>query len=188
MHRLFVACRPPKAVRDQLRLLMGGVEGAHWQSDEQLHITLRFIGNVDGRVAEEAAAALAAVHAPGFRLAISGIGHFDHKAMVHSLWAGVAPKEAITSLHRKIDRSLVMAGLAPEARAYLPHITLARFGGKGGNSTAIAAFAAAHAGFTTPDFDVTRFSLFESHRSASGMHYRPVATYALNAEGPPDRV
>src|SRR3546814_10503522 len=61
MHRLFVAIRPPAAIRKALLSIMGGVEGARWQSDDQLHLTLRFIGEVDRHRADDIAAALATV-------------------------------------------------------------------------------------------------------------------------------
>ena len=64
MHRLFVALRPPPAIRARLLAAMGGVPGARWQDDDQLHLTLRFIGEVDRPVAEDIAAALGTIHAP----------------------------------------------------------------------------------------------------------------------------
>ena len=63
MHRLFVAIRPPAEIRRALTALMGGVAGARWQDDDQLHLTLRFIGEVDHHRAEDIAAALGGLHA-----------------------------------------------------------------------------------------------------------------------------
>ena len=74
MRRLFVAYRPPAGIIQHLLTTMGGVAGAHWQTEEQLHLTLRFIGEVDRHVAADVAAALATVHHPRFEIALDGIG------------------------------------------------------------------------------------------------------------------
>ena len=85
MHRLFVAIRPPAAVREQLIDLMDNVAGARWQDDEQLHLTLRFIGEIDARQADDVAAALVQVHAPGFELALTGLGDCTDRAILLGL-------------------------------------------------------------------------------------------------------
>src|SRR4051812_20632481 len=132
MHRLFVALRPPRPLRLQLLDAMGGVPGARWQSDDQLHLTLRFIGEVDGAQAEDIAAALTAVDHPRPEIALSGAGSFDRKGRVHSLWAGIAADERLAALHKRVDRVLVQCGLVPEGRAFTPHITVARMGRQAG--------------------------------------------------------
>ena len=95
MVRLFVALRPPPAIRDRLSDAMDGVPGVRWQDDEQLHLTLRFIGEVDRPVAEDIAAALGQVHAPVPVVRLSGVGTFDRKGRVDTLWAGVSPHDAL---------------------------------------------------------------------------------------------
>lgn len=175
MHRLFVALRPPPAVRQALIARMGGVAGARWQDDGQLHLTLRYIGPVDAAVAEDVAVALSAVrHAP-VTVALSGIGRFDRRGRLDSLWIGAEPRDALAALHRKIDRALVTAGLAPEGRAYLPHVTLARFGRDSG---AIDTFVAAGGAAAAP-WQATDFRLYESHVGADGSRYEAVARYPL---------
>jgi len=126
MHRLFVALRPPAEMRAQLLGLMGGVPGARWQSDDQLHLTLRFIGEVDRPQADDIAASLGTIDRPRPTIALRGAGSFGHKGRVHSVWAGVAPDEALHQLHDRVSRALVLAGVAVEQRAFKPHITLAR--------------------------------------------------------------
>lgn len=175
-YRLFTAIRPPAATRQALLAIMGGVERARWQSDEQLHLTLRFIGEVDGRTAEEVAAALSRIRHPAFDLTFEGVGLFDRRGRLESLWAGVKPSPALAALHKKIDRALIGLGLAPEGRDYKPHVTLARFGRAGGNADA---FLAANGGLTLPAFAVREFALFESHLGRDGARYRECATYPL---------
>lgn len=177
MHRLFVGIRPPATVRAQLLDTMSGAEGVRWQDDEQLHITLRFIGEVERPVAEDIAAVLGQVRGPAFELAVAGVGQFDRgTGRPTALWAGVRPHDAISELHRKVDRAIVRTGLAPEGRAYLPHVTLARIGGRG---ALVEPWLAANADLVSPAFAVTHFLLFESHLGRAGARYDVVARYAL---------
>src|SRR3546814_19562078 len=93
MHRLFVAIRPPSAIRKALLSIMGGVEGARWQSDDQLHLTLRLLGEVDRQRADEQAAALATVGGAPFTITLNAAGVFDHTGSIDPRWAGVKPHE-----------------------------------------------------------------------------------------------
>src|SRR3546814_2408638 len=105
---------------------MHGLAAARWQSDEQLHLTLRFIGEVDRHRAEDVAAALGALHAPAIEARIAGVSVFERQGRPHMVWAGVEPLAPLAALHRKVDQCLARVGVAPETRAFLPHITLAR--------------------------------------------------------------
>ena len=176
MPRLFVAIRPPPEVRAQLLALQGGVEGARWQDDDQLHLTLRFIGDVDARKADDVLATLAHVHGSPFTIAINGVGAFDRKGRVDALWAGVTPHAPLEALHQKIDHTLVRMGLPPEGRAYLPHITLARFSRSGGLPDA---FLAANAAISSASFAVRHFALFESTLGSDGARYHLVERWPL---------
>ncbi|MCR5870878.1 MULTISPECIES: RNA 2',3'-cyclic phosphodiesterase [unclassified Sphingomonas] len=178
MHRLFVALRPPPAIRDRLTDLMDGVEGARWQGDDQLHITLRYIGEVDRRTAEDVATALSAIRFDLPPLRLDGCGTFDTKGRPNALWAGVAPRDALATLHKKIDRAMIRIGLEPEHRAYVPHITLARLAGSAGP---VDGFLARHAALTSPEFTVDHMALYESRLGHGGASYEPVERYALTA-------
>ncbi len=159
MHRLFVALRPPVPIRETLLAIMHGVEGARWQSDDQIHCTLRFIGEVDRHQAEDIAAALARVTAIPFDLALSSVGTFDHRGRIDTLWAGITPHDAVAALHARVDRACINAGCASEHRAYLPHITLARLNRASGP---LHEFLATNAGLSSASFPVIEFGLYES--------------------------
>lgn len=176
MHRLFVAIRPPAPVRDTLIDLMEGVSGARWQSDEQLHLTLRFIGEVDRHVAQDVVAALDAIHHPPFRLSVSGLGLFDRRGMPQTLWAGVAPQEPVRALHNKVDQAVARVGLAPERRAFHPHITLARLSRGAGP---VHDFLSRRGGTTGEAFEVDGFALYESELTPAGAIYSEVERYRL---------
>src|SRR5207237_6913856 len=96
MHRLFVALELPPQVRDALLGAMGGVAGARWQRDDQLHLTLRFIGEVDRHGAQDIAAALAGVRSAPFRLNLGTAGVFDKRGRIDTLWLGVTAVDAVT--------------------------------------------------------------------------------------------
>ena len=176
MHRLFVAFRPPAPIRTQLIGLMGGVAGARWQDDGQLHLTLRYIGPVERQVAEDVAIALSAIRAQPFEMVLSGVGRFEHKGRIEALWAGVSPRDPLAALHRKIDQALVRAGLETEHRAYAPHITLARFGRV---HDGIDGFLVDNAALTSQPFSVDGFALYESHIGKDGAHYEEVTHFQL---------
>ncbi|WP_203308394.1 RNA 2',3'-cyclic phosphodiesterase [Sphingomonas beigongshangi] len=181
MPRLFVALRPPPAIRAALLERGGGVPGARWQDDEQLHLTLRFVGDVDRPVAEDVAAALGAVHAPAPRLTLAGVGRFAHRGRTEALWAGVAPSDALRHLQRKVEQACVRAGLPPESRAFLPHVTLARFSRSAGLAPEIEGWLAVHAGLTSPAFEPGHIILYESRLGGSGASYSPVLRWPLAA-------
>lgn len=175
-HRLFVAIRPPPHVLDLLIDTMEGLDEARWQSEEQLHLTLRFIGEVDTPEANDLADALGRGRMSSFSLRLSGIGHFERKGRVHSLWAGLAPSPELLELQRKIEQACRAAGLDAETRRFTPHITLARMSCRPG---AVAPFLTQHARLTSPCFAADSFTLYESTLSRHGSVYRPVLRYPL---------
>jgi 2'-5' RNA ligase len=176
VHRLFVAIRPPSPVRALLLGAMQSVRGARWQDEDQLHLTLRFIGEVDRHRAEDVAAALGALHHPRFEIALNGVGTFDRRGQPTHLWAGVAPHDPLKALHNKIDQACARAGIAPDRRAYLPHITLARLGsGAGPLDPALAALG----GLGSAPFMVDAFRLYESDLTPDGALYSTIELYPL---------
>jgi len=176
MHRLFAAIRPPEHIRDILLDAMDDSADFRWQDDEQLHLTLRFMGEVDRHVAADLSDALGRIRAAPFQLRISKVGTFDHRA-AGALWAGVEPKEQVATLAAKIERVCQQAGLEPEQRAFHPHITLARW--KGRRTVELADFLDRRRSLTSEPFDVREFLLVESRLSRHGAHYEEIASYSL---------
>lgn len=172
MRRLFVALELPPIVRDHLLAAMGGVVGARWQRDDQLHLTLRFIGEVDRHRAADIVAALGTVNIPPFDLALAGHGVFDRRGRIDALWVGVSPQNEVTALAKRVDQALVRIGVPLETRAFLPHITVARFGREAGPLGGFPAVPLS----TTP-FTVTGFALWESRLSRDGSDYEVVERY-----------
>ena len=177
MHRLFVAVRPPEPIRDLLIDAMDDSPDFRWQDDEQLHLTLRFIGEVDRPVAEDVAAALGRIRAARFEVRLSGVGRFEQRGS-GALWAGVEPKAPLAALAAKVERACRSAGLEPEPRAFHPHITLARW--KGRRTREVHDFLERRRGFSSEPFEVDRFILFESRLSRHGAHYEAAASHELD--------
>jgi 2'-5' RNA ligase len=176
MHRLFVAIRPPEAIREALLDVMEGVPDLRWQEDGQLHLTLRFIGEVERPVTEDIAVALGRVRFERFQIALDGVGRFE-KRRHGALWAGVQPKDQLRTLAAKVERTCQSVGLEPERRAYHPHITLARWNGR---APKVDRFLETNAGLASAPWEVGEFILYESRLGRDGAHYEPVAAYPLS--------
>ena len=176
MHRLFVAIRPPEHVRDLLIDAMDEGPSLRWVGEDNLHLTLRFIGEVERPMAADVAAALDRIRFSAFELRLSGLGRFDRKGG-GALWAGVEPRKPVADLAAKVDRACVAAGLEPERRVFHPHITLARYGRQGRDEA--RDFERRNSALSSEAFAVDRFTLFESRLSRHGPHYEVVAAYPL---------
>jgi 2'-5' RNA ligase len=145
MLRLFVAIGLPDRVRQRLTALERGIPGARWLPPENMHLTLRFIGEVNEGLAEDAASALSHVHAPAFSLTLAGVGHFGHLQRASAVWAGVEACPPLVRLRDNVESALVRAGFRPEGRKFKPHVTLARIRGETGHH--LANFLAEHSTF-----------------------------------------
>ena len=188
MIRLFTALGLPDDLRTRLTALQGGIDSARWVAPHNLHITLRFIGEVTENHARDIAAALDEIRTGSFPVTVSGTGRFGSGDRARALWAGVERTDALVALHEKIDRALIRTGLPPEGRKYMPHVTLARFvGGRGGgrdrsrdaSAGRILQWLEAQGGFFAMPFGAREFILYESHLGPKGPDYVPVATFPL---------
>ena len=176
MMRLFVALALPDEIAEGLLLLEGGVPGARWSEREQLHLTLRFIGEVDGRDATAIDDALAAIHAPRFELELKGVGEFGGRNP-RALWAGIRDDAPVLHLQRKVESALQRIGLSAEERKFAPHVTLARL--KAAPRDRVITFLAAHALYASRPFQVNAFILYSSQMTPNGSIYRPERSYRL---------
>lgn len=179
--RLFVALALPDDVAKALMLLQGGVPGARWQCREQLHMTLRFIGEVDGSQARAIDDALCSIEAPPFDLALNGVGQFGNR-QPHSLWAGVRPNPALDYLQRKVDaqirRIAIRAGSTERpGQKFTPHVSLARL--RNPELEKVRAWLTHHALAATNSFAVDVFCLYSSMLTSDGSVYRLEEEYPL---------
>ncbi|MDQ0137332.1 2'-5' RNA ligase [Neorhizobium galegae] len=168
MPRLFTALEVPRNVAMSLSLLRGGIPGARWIDVENYHITLRFIGDVDGRTADEIVSRLDRIDRPEFPATLTGIGSFGSKKP-HSIWAGVSPSPEIHALQAEIERICQRIGLPPDPRKFTPHVTLARL--KNCRLDDVVHYLSGRGNFYTAPFTVPRFVLLSSKESVGGGPY-----------------
>jgi 2'-5' RNA ligase len=176
MIRLFVAIALPDSVADGLLAMQSGVPGARWSAREQLHLTLRFIGEVDGRDANAIDESLATISAPRFTLELKGVGAFGGKNP-RALWAGVAANEPLLHLQRKIESAMQRLGLPAEERKYTPHVTLARL--RATPAGRVMDFLADHSLYASLPYEVNCFALFSSRLTPNGSIYVVEREYPL---------
>lgn len=168
MPRLFTAVEIPQDVAVSLSLLRGGLPSARWIDPENYHLTLRFFGDIEPRLADEIVAALDRVERRSFRISLSGLGAFGNKKP-HSIHAEVAPSPELAGLQAEIERACKRLGLDPDQRKFVPHVTLARL--KNGKPADVARYLALRGGFRSRSFTVERFGLFSSRDSIGGGPY-----------------
>ena len=175
MHRLFVAIRPPEHIRDLLMDAMDDTPDFRWQHDDQLHLTLRFVGEVERPLADDLADALGRIRSRAFDIRVRGVGRFEQRNS-GALWAGVEPKEPLAALAAKVERACLAIGLEPERHALHPHITLARLNRSAGP---VAPFLTQHGDLASAPFVFDHVILYESEMGHGGSRYHPVARYPL---------
>ena len=156
--RLFVALPIPRIIAQSIMLIQGGVPGARWQRREQLHLTLRFIGEVDGRDAAALDDALAGVAAPTFNVQLHGVGQFGNK-QPHTLWAAARKSEALEHLQRKVDAAIRRVGQPQDAHKFAPHVTVARLRNPEGGK--VIEWLTHNALYTSAEFQIGRASCRE---------------------------
>ena len=168
MPRLFTAIEIPPLIRQHLALMRAPLPGARWIEAEDMHITLRFAGDLDGRTAEEFADLLAGIRVRPFTVTIKTVGAFGGRDP-RVLWAGVEAGEELDALYRANERAARAAGIEPAARDFRPHVTLARM--RGARQHLVARFLEANGAFRAPPFLATRFVLMSARPGSGGPPY-----------------
>lgn len=169
MRRLFVGLEIPETLRNALYDVRGGVEGAHWQRDDQLHLTLAFIGDASRRTMHEIEGELSRIDVTPFELQLRGVGLFGKPKQPKTLWAGVADKAPLVHLHEKICHAMECVGVEVERRKYKPHVTLARFRRR--QEARIGDWLTDNELLVTPSVTVDHFTLFSSQLTHEGSFY-----------------
>jgi 2'-5' RNA ligase len=182
--RLFIALPLPDDLRDRLAALQRGLKKARWVKPENLHLTLRFLGELDGRQAGDVDAALAALGGEAFSLGLAGLGCFGEGRNLRALWVGVEDPEPVRRLQAKVERAVQQAGIEADRRKFKPHVTLARF--KRSPSPDLSGYLQSNNLFRSAPFAVTEFVLFSSFLTREGPIYRPEASYPLRWAQPRD--
>ena len=178
MPRLFTALEVPAQIAFSLSLLRGGLPGARWVDPENYHITLRFIGDIDHRTADEVTGALSSVDRPRFDLSLEGLDALGGRKP-HAIAACVKASPALKELQAEHERIVQRIGLDPERRKFRPHVTLARI--KNASQAEAATYLALRGSFKTAPFPIGRFVLLSSRASKGGGPYIMEEAYPLAA-------
>lgn len=167
MPRLFVAIDLPKALQTKLSAICRGIPGTRWLPPNQLHLTLKFVGDVDDTLFHTIRDNLSGNGLAPTNCFLRGIGCFPAKGRPRVIWAGVKEEEyGLTALQRRIEKDLEKRGVPLENRPFTPHITLARL--KDPPRETVSAFLSRNAEFDGGRFTVNEFHLYSSNLTPRG--------------------
>lgn len=176
MPRLFTGLEIPPEIGETLSGLRGGLPGARWIDPENYHVTLRFIGDIDGVSANEIAGVLSRVNRKPFDVALQGLQSFGGKKP-RAVVASVVPSRPLLELQADLERLIRRVGLDPEGRKFTPHVTLARL--RDASNQDVADYLSVRGYFPTKVFKASRFVLFSSRASVGGGPYVVEDSYDL---------
>jgi 2'-5' RNA ligase len=176
--RLFVAIDLPEGVKERLAAIATGLPGARWVAAEQLHLTLRFIGEVEGSVVHDIRDVLDEVVRAPFDLQLQGVGFFPPRKKPRVVWVGVEKNKELIQLRNRIESGLTRIGLEPEGRKFAPHITLARL--KNTPASRVGRFLEEYSLLYAPPFRVREFRLYSSVLSERGAKHFVEQVYPLH--------
>jgi len=170
---------PDSPLRKALETLAEMPGPVHPVAAENLHLTLKFLGDVSESCLTEARQILESV-AEGhksFQLRIAGTGVFPHIRRPRVIWAGVQPAQPVTSIAKALDTACTRIRIEQENRAYRPHLTLARL--KGPPPDTLLHWLREHHDDEFCSFEVDRLELLQSVHANDGVQYQTVATAPL---------
>ena len=177
MIRLFVAIDIPEAIRMEVEGMGRSIPQARLVPTDQLHLTLKFIGEVEGSRFLDIQDALKEIIVPKFSLSLKGVGTFPPRGIPRVLWAGVEPVEQTVALRNAIERTLAVINIARDKKKFTPHLTLARL--RNGPIRHLQQFLAGNAFFQTPEFPVESFHLYSSKLTGKGALHTIECSYGL---------
>jgi 2'-5' RNA ligase len=189
--RLFVALEIPSAVRDNLAALLKNLSGvetpsagkkARWVRPGNLHVTLKFIGEVAPAQLEAIRGALSTVRSgQPVELRFRGLGFFPSEKRPRVFWAGLDASPNLAAIAGDIDQCLEKVGIAREQRAFAPHLTLARFEPPG-ISEKLRLAVQENAARDFGELRTNEFHLIESKLKPVGAEYTTLQSFPFTAE------
>lgn len=178
--RLFIAVPLPKGVKQKLLELQQPIEGIRWQSREQMHLTLKFVGEVDKKTTSKLRNELDSISHSDFFITITGIGYFPEGKQPKVVWVGIKENVSLEALHKKVEDHCEKIGIDPESRPYKPHVTIGRT--KNGSKRVVTSFINQHKKIRIPDIPISQFALYESKLHPEGARHQRLQTYFLKAD------
>jgi 2'-5' RNA ligase len=178
MPRLFTGLEVPREIGTSLSLFRGGLPGARWIDPENYHITLRFIGDIDDRLAHDIASLLDSMKRRSFEVRFGALQAFGGRKP-RAIVATVEPVPALIELQAEHERLMQRLGLGPDGRKFTPHVTLARL--RDSSSHDVADYLSSRGPVFGSSFRASRFVLFSAKASVGGGPYVVEADYPLAA-------
>lgn len=179
MIRLFIAIDIPEAIRMEVAGMGRSIPNARPVPVDQLHLTLKFIGEVEGTKFLDIQDALKEIFLPSFSLSLKGVGIFPPRGIPRVLWAGLEQAERTTALRNAIDRALAVLNIPRDKKRYTPHLTLARL--RNSPIHDLQHFLAGNAFFQSSEFPVENFHLYRSRLTSKGAQHTIERSYPLLA-------
>lgn len=177
MIRLFAALAVPPDIGRGLQTRQVGIEGARWRPLENLHVMLRFLGEVRQDIARDLDAELLAIGGQPFEITLEGVGTFQDGPDIHAVWAGVGGSPQLARLAGACEAAARRVGLKPDKRRFRPHVTLAYL--RHANPAEVAAWIQDNNLLTSPPMRVEALALYSSVLGKEGSRYRIEAEYPL---------
>jgi RNA 2',3'-cyclic 3'-phosphodiesterase len=177
MPRLFTALEIPDDVADAISLLRGGLPGARWIDPSDYHLTLRFIGDIDDRLARDIEDELADAGRGPVDVTLTMLASFGGHDP-HSVHLAAVPTRELADLAAAHERILRRLGLKPESRKFTPHVTLARM--RHASVIDVAEFIASRGRIEPIRFKAEEFVLYSAREKFGGGPYIVEAAYPLN--------
>jgi RNA 2',3'-cyclic 3'-phosphodiesterase len=178
--RLFTAIVPPSSIQHELAELQEPLEGVRWLPADNIHLTLRFIGDTDAQKLDRFEEVLAGVKVEPFILHVEGTGIFPTRGPARVIWAGTANGHPrLFQLRKQVDEALLRVDVSLEMRSFHPHFTVARIG-DAYDMKQLAAFLEKQRKFEAPPFRVSEFHLIASElQPGRPPVYRTLRTFAI---------
>ncbi len=173
--RLFAALTLPQSVKDTLTALPHKGLDARWSKADDMHITLRFLGEVDPAQLPDIKAALDRVRRAPFNIELGGLGAFQ-EGRQPVLWADVQSTRKLTALTAEINAALEPLGFEMPRKPFRPHVTLARLNKPQG----LEAFQQKNSSKVRASWQAASFGLYLSAApDEKGSVYRELQGYRL---------
>ncbi len=183
--RTFLAIELPRALLRKIEEVQGGLRSSQadvrWVTPENLHLTLKFFGNIDESQIEPIVQSMdqAVQETPPILLRAKGMGAFPNLRNPRVIWIGFDEgKEALTSFQRKLEIEFEKVGFPREDRSFHPHLTLGRVRSNKGKEDLIKRME----GYREEEFgevQVEKVILFKSDLRPSGPIYTPLREVRL---------
>ncbi|MEO1292441.1 MAG: RNA 2',3'-cyclic phosphodiesterase [Pseudomonadota bacterium] len=178
MIRCFVALPLPDALTDAIDDIQTGLRGANWQPEENMHLTLAFLGDQDRHSLSDLDLCLAEIRAAPVDLHLRGVSHFGGRDP-RLVFVGVDPNPTLMHLQNKVETAVRAAGIDLPGKRFVPHVTLARWGRGAVQAEALQAYVEANNLFQAKAAEIDAFALFRSDLNKHGARYTEMARYPL---------